>query len=247
MNENKQDTGGLFMLGLFLAIGLIVSAILLSGALKDIKSSGQTINVKGFAERTIKADLGIWSCNVTSRGLDMVTAYDKLKNDIQIAKEYLKKKGINDKDLSVSSVNTQKIFRLNNDGNYTNEIIGYELNQVVKVSSKDVNLIQELSNESTSLIQQGIEIFSNPPEFFYTKLDNLKIQMLGEAAKDAKVRAEQLAKNTDSEVSKLKSARQGVFQITPVNSVDVSDYGEYDLSTIDKSVKVVVTIEFGIE
>jgi len=115
------------------------------------------------------------------------------------------------------------------------------------VTSKNVNLVKDISNDVTVLLQEGIEIFYSPPEFFYTKLNDLKIRMLGEATKDAKVRAEAMAKNSDSEIGKLKSARQGVFQITPVNSVDVSDYGEYDLSSIEKSIKAVVTVAFTIK
>jgi len=247
MKENDANTGGLFMFGLFLAIGLIVSALFLSGALKDMRSGNQAIEVKGYAERNIVSDLGVWNCNIRTRSADMVTAYDQLKNDIKRTKEYILSKGIKTDEITISSVNSQKIFKMNDDGNYTNLIIGYELDQTIKVSSKDIKLIQQLANEATSLIENGIEIFSEPPQFFYTKLNDLKVKMLGEATKDAKIRAEQLATNSGSEVGKLKSAKQGVFQITPINSVDVSDYGEYDLSTIEKTIKAVVTVEFSIE
>ncbi|MFC2131997.1 SIMPL domain-containing protein [Bacteroidota bacterium] len=247
MSNNQQNTGGLFFLGLFLAIGLIISAVLVTASLKDIKKSDQDIMVKGYAERNITSDLGVWSCNIRARAFDMVTAYDKLKNDIQKTKKYILSKGIKEGNMSIESVNTMKIMKMNDEGRYTNQIIGYELEQKITVSSNDVKLIQFLANESTSLIQDGIEIYSYSPQFFYTKLNDLKIEMLGKATKDAKVRAEQLAKNSDSEVGQLKSARQGVFQITPVNSVDVSDYGEYDLTTIGKTIKAVVTVEFSIE
>ncbi|ROL61326.1 SIMPL domain-containing protein [Bacteroidetes/Chlorobi group bacterium ChocPot_Mid] len=247
MKDNEANTGGLFMFGLFLAIGLIVSALFISGALKEMKSGSQTIEVKGYAERTIVSDLGVWHCNIRTRSENMVTAYNKLKSDIQTAKDYLLSKGVKSEEITISSVNSQKIFKVNDEGNYTNIIIGYELDQNIKVSSKNIKLIQILANEATSLIEKGIEIFSEPPQFFYTKLNDLKVKMLGEATKDARERAEQLATNSGSKVGKLKSAKQGVFQITPVNSVDVSDYGEYDLSTIEKSVKAVVTVEFSIE
>ncbi len=234
-------------MGLFLSIGLIISAVLVTDSLKDIKKSDQDIMVKGYAERNITSDLGVWSCNIRARAFDMVTAYAKLKNDIQKTRKYILSKKIKESNMSIESVNTMKIMKMNDEGRYTNQIIGYELEQKITVSSVDVKLIQYLANESTSLIQDGIEIYSYSPQFFYTKLNNLKIEMLGKATKDAKVRAEQLAKNSDSEVGQLKSARQGVFQITPVNSVDVSDYGEYDLTTIGKTIKAVVTVEFSIE
>jgi hypothetical protein len=107
-----------------------------------------------------------------------------------------------------------------------------------------VKLTQEIANQSTSLIQNGVEIASQPPQYYYTKLNDLKLVMLGEATKDAKARAEMIAKNSGSQVGTLKSAQQGVFQITSTNSTDVSDYGEYDLSSIVKTIKAVVTVDF---
>jgi len=226
---------------------LIVSAFLISDTLEDIKSSDQSIVIKGYAEKIIKSDLANWNCSIRASSTDMISAFAKLKSDVEKTKAYLIKSGFKQENISTSSVNTTKIFRINDEGRYTNQIIGYELEQTIKLSSQNVNLIKNISNDATVLIQDGIEIFSFPPEFFYTKLNDLKIIMLGEATKDAKVRADAMAKNSDSEVGKLKSARQGVFQITPVNSVDVSDYGEYDLSTIEKSIKAVVTVEFKIK
>jgi uncharacterized protein len=243
----QNQNGGNFFLGLFLSLGFIISAIILSGAFRDVKKSDQTIMVKGYAEKNITSDLGTWNCNIRVRSSDMVSAYNKLKNDVNRTREYLLSNGIKAEDLTTSSVSTNKIFKLNDEGRYTNQIIGYELDQTIKVSSDNVKLIRTLANETTSLIQEGIEIFSYAPQFFYTKLNDLKVVMLGQATKDAKTRAEQLAKNSDSDVGKLKSARQGVFQITPINSVAVSDYGEYDLTTIEKTIKAVVTVEFSID
>ena len=84
--KDNNNTGGLFFLGLFLAVGLIIAVLILSGTLKDIKSSGHVITVKGYAEKNINSDLGKWSCNITSRSTDMITAFNKLKSDISRTK-----------------------------------------------------------------------------------------------------------------------------------------------------------------
>ncbi len=247
MSNKSSNHIGLSVLGVALALGLIVSAFILSNTLFKIKSEGQEIKVKGYAEMKIKSDLGTWTCNIVSRSFDMVGAYDKLQTSVSKTKRYLLKFGIKSDDMTISSVNTNKIIKRNEKGMLTNEIIGYSLDQSITIKSNNVELIQTIANESTSLIQQGIEIYSYAPQYFYTKLNDLKISMLGKATKDAKLRAEQLAENSGSEVGTLKWASQGVFQITPENSVNVSDYGEYDLSSIDKSIKAVVTIVFTIK
>jgi len=181
------------------------------------------------------------------RSQNLVTAYNKLKQDLQKVLSYLEQKGIDRNDIEVSSVSTIIQYQLTAEGVATNIIDGYVLDQNISITSPNVPEISEIANESTSLIEEGIEFASYNPQYYYTKLDDLKIQLLGEATKNARMRAEELAKNSGSEVGTLKYASQGVFQITPVNSTDVSDYGIYDTSTVDKSIKAVVTIEYSIK
>ena len=112
--------------------------------------------------------------------------------------------------------------------------------------SNDVQKITQISRESTELIQQGIEFISNAPQYFYTKLPELKHELLSEATKDAKRRAEQMAQSTGNKVGVIRSAKMGVFQITPVNSYEVSDWGENDTSSLEKKANAVVRVDFSI-
>lgn len=107
--------------------------------------------------------------------------------------------------------------------------------------------ITAVAREATELINQGVHFSSYPPQYFYTRLSDLKVEMLGSATKDARERAEQLAVNSKSKVGKLRSASMGVFQITAANSTVVSDYGVYDTTTPEKDVKAVVTVSYSIE
>jgi len=243
MNENNSKTG-LFLLGLALAIGLIVSAIIVSGSLVKIKNSDHYVTVKGVAEKKIVSDFASWFCQYSSRSTDLISAYSKLEKDRDMVLGFLQRNGIGREKMKISSVITNKQFQLTSDGKPTNIISGYELLQNIQISVNDVQLVSRISTDITSLIKDGVEIVSYQPQYFFTKLNDLKIAMLGAATKDAKDRADQLAENSGSKISGLKSASQGVFQITPVNSVDVSDMGNYDLTTIEKSIKAVVTIDF---
>jgi uncharacterized protein len=248
--ERKEGTNswiGLMLLGASLAIGLIISTFVIARTVERIKIQNQRIQIKGFAEQKIASDLAVWQSRITTRSQDLVTAYNKLKQDSQKVLAYLEQKGIDRKDMEVSSVSTIIQYQLTPDGIATNIIDGYVLDQNISITSPSVSQISKLANESTSLIEEGIEFASYTPQYYYTKLDDLKIQLLGEATKNARMRAEALAKNSGSEVGTLKYASQGVFQITPVHSTDVSDYGIYDTSTIDKSIKAVVTVEYSIE
>ena len=101
--------------------------------------------------------------------------------------------------------------------------------------------------EATELINQGVEFNSSAPEFLYTKLSDLKVEMIGLASKDAKVRAEQIASSTDNKIGEVRSSKMGVIQINAKNSTDVSDYGMNDVSSLDKTITAVVSMSFSIE
>ena len=247
MNEGRSNTWiGLTLLGICLAIGIIISSLLVAKTVEKVKIQNQRIQVKGFAEKIITSDLVAWQGRITTRSTDLVTAYSKLQKDLQKVLAYLEQKGINKEKVDVSSVTTIIQYQLTSEGITTNVIDGYVLDQTISITSPNVSQVPQIANESTSLIEEGIEFASYAPQYFYTKLDDLKIQLLGEATKNAGMRAEQLASNSGSKVGELRYASQGVFQITPVNSTDVSDYGMYDTSTIEKSIKAVVTIEYSI-
>jgi hypothetical protein len=131
-------------------------------------------------------------------------------------------------------------------GQPSNEIVGYELKQSVTVTSNDVDKIARIAREATELINQGILLESGSPDFYYTKLGDLKVEMLGEAAKDAKARADKIAESTSSSIGNIRSARMGVMQITAPESTEVSDYGINNTSSIEKDVTAVVNASFAV-
>jgi hypothetical protein len=247
MSEKSSDhAGGLLMLGVMLAVGLIVSTVIATRTVERIKTSYQTITVKGYAERAITSDYAVWKGNFMARSNELVDGYNKLERNLGIVLDYLEQNGVRKDDIDVSSVSTSINYVRNEKGEETNEIEGYVLYQSVSISTSDVALIDRMSRESTSLIKQGIEFRSYSPEYLYTKLEELKIEMLGEATANAKQRAGELATNSGSTVGVMRSARQGVFQITPAYSTEVENYGMYDTSTIEKKIKAVVTIDYSI-
>lgn len=239
--STPQNSHGYTILGIALALGFIISSFVIASALKTIKMANQSITVKGYAEKNLTADLAVWRSNVSVRTQTLAEGYDRLQGDLKKIMNYLNSKGIKKEMISVGAVNSMVQFRQEGNTSYRD---GYQMEQMITITSKDVNHIMKLSTDASEIIREGVEFQSYTPEFYYTKLNDLKIEMLGAASKDARVRAETLAKNSKSEVGALKSAQQGVFQITSTNSTEVSDFGEYDLSTIEKTIKSVVTIEY---
>ena len=245
-NQNNHSWLGLFLLGALLAVGIVIATLVIARTVERVKFQNQRIQVKGFAERTITSDMAVWSGQITTRSPELVTAYDNLQADLGKVLSYLEQQGVRKEDISIPSVITTIQYKRTEKGAMTNIVDGYILIQTVKITSSNIEQIADIAGEITVLIKEAIEFDSFPPQYFYTKLDDMKIELLGEATKNAAMRAQQLAENSGSKVGALKYASQGVFQITPVYSTQVSDYGMYDTSTIKKSVKAVVTMEYSI-
>lgn len=246
MENNNRSWLGLSLLGLLLAVGIIIATLVISNTVERVKTQNQRITVKGFAERTITSDVAVWSGQITARSPELVSAYDNLQADLEKVLSYLKEQGVKSEEISKSSVTTNLQYKRTEKGASTNIVDGYILVQTVKITSSDIEQVAEISSSVTNLIKEGIEFDSFSPRYFYTKLDDIKIELLGEATKNAGMRASSLAENSGSKVGALKYASQGVFQITPLYSTEVSGYGVYDTSTIQKSVKAVVTMEYSI-
>ncbi len=235
------------VLGVCIAVATIVSSVILSqGFMKVMKFTKEVILVTGSAQKEIKSDYIVWKGSFARRQTDLPSGYKKLKEDLERVKIYLLSKGVEEEEIIPSQISTATIFKKSKEGKDTNEIEGYELSQVVEIRSTDVGRVDLISRDSTELINDGIQFISDAPRYFYTKLDQLKIEMLAKATENAKLRAESMAKSTGNNVGAIRSAKMGVFQITPVTSTDVSDWGENDTSSFDKKVMAVVSASFAI-
>ena len=170
-----------------------------------------------------------------------------LSENVPRIKQYLIGKGIAENQITVSAISSNTLYGRDANGVQTSEITGYSLRQEVEVRSNDVDRIAQIAREATELLNQGILLESSAPKFYYTQLGDLKIEMLGEAANDAKLRAERIAASTGNKIGTVRSARMGVMQITAADSTEVSDYGINDTSTIDKDMTAVVNISFAVE
>jgi hypothetical protein len=238
----------IIILGICIAAAVIVSSLILSGgALKILKFTREQVSVTGSVTKEITSDYIIWRGSFSRRDVSLKKAYASLKEDLEKIKKYMSSKGVLGKDLTFSAVTTSTVYKKNDKGSDTNDIQYYSLSQALEIRSDDVARITEVSREVTELIDQGIELESNAPEYFYRKLDELKIEMLARASENAKLRAENMVKAAGNKIGFMRSARMGVFQITPATSTEVSDWGVNDTTSLYKKVMAVVTVSFAIE
>ncbi|HEY2846759.1 MAG TPA: SIMPL domain-containing protein [Pyrinomonadaceae bacterium] len=242
MNDRQKYFNAAFAV----AVAMVLSSAVLGYFFAKAKKTEEAITVTGSARKRIKADLVTWSATVTYQSAKASDAYKSLSESVPKVKQYLISKGIAENEITISAVTTSAIQKRGENGVVTSEISGYALKQSLQVRSSDVDKVAEVSREATELINQDILIESNAPEFLYTKLADLKIQMLGDAAADAKTRAARIAESTGSSVGSVRSAKMGVIQVTAADSTDVSDEGISDSSSIDKDITAVVNVSFAV-
>jgi hypothetical protein len=244
---SSERNGNLFNAGFALAVGLVLASIVWAWAYKTKHTGEQTVTVTGSARKRIKSDLIVWKANVSYQSAQLSEAYASLKDRVPRVKAYLVSKGVAEGEIVVSSISTKTMQAKDENGEETGAVNGYVLTQTLEVRSGDVEKIAKISREVTELIDQGILLESQAPEYIYTKLGELKIEMLGEAAKDAKERAQKIASSTGSDVGQVRSARMGVMQITAADSNEVSDYGVNDTSALEKDITAVVNVSFAVD
>lgn len=225
-----------------LGVSFIVCAILGANAFVKARST-DVISVTGSSYKDIVSDSAKWRVQIsTSVGLDGLGAGTaKVKSDLAALNKFLAAKGITKEMITVAPV----IVETRLDYNNGSAPIGYTLRQDVSVEGSDVEKITAVAQESSSLLSQGAIVSTVSLEYFYSKLGELRVSLMGDAMKDAKNRADAIAESVGGSVGALRDASMGVLQVTAVNSMDVSDYGTYDTSALKKRVTAVVRASFG--
>lgn len=226
---------------------IILSVIIFSFVWKSTKNADQTITVTGSAKKTIVSDLGIQRGTLQAISSDRKTAYQIVAQQMPTVISFLNSKGFEEKQIEVFGITGYPVYEISPQGYQTQRISHYVYSQRFEVRSNDVQKIKELSLTLSSLVEKGLDVQPDMPEYLYTKIDDLKIEIQGEAAKNAMERAEKIAHSTGRTLGSLRNARMGVIQITPLNSNMVTDYGINDVTSIDKEITAVVSASFQID
>jgi uncharacterized protein len=245
-DSDLQRCRGLVVFGVILAVAVIAVALIAGRTVKQAKSPARTIVVKGYAQRQITSDWGIWQVELSARSQQIAPSYAKIENDSKLTLNFLAANHVPADATEVSAISIQPLYK-KLENRETNEIEFYELRQTITVSSKDVKLIDKVSREISALIKDGVEIKSQRPSFFYSQISDMKVQMLAEAAKDGQNKAVKIAENSGAKLGRLASAQQGIFQITPVHSFEISDSGFFDTTSVDKMIRAIVTEGYAVE
>ncbi|MDD5164016.1 MAG: SIMPL domain-containing protein [Patescibacteria group bacterium] len=237
MTESKLNVS------VILGVALIISALIFGGFyyFAQSKNSTDALSVTGSTKIRVTSDQAKLIINLSSivYANDLSSGNRDIAHDLALTRDLLKKSGVADTDIVEGPVSMNQVWDQNNTGQ-----IRYQLSQIITVQSNDVNKITDISKKIPTLSEQGAIISVQSLEYYYSKLPDLRVSLLTQAVQDAKARAEKIAEGTGRYVGSVISASNGVVQILTPNSVDISDYGNYDTSSIEKDVMVTIKASF---
>jgi hypothetical protein len=234
------------------AVTIIVSAVIIALALGVgltqvgtgfATRAGNGITVTGSAKTSAVADNAVWTLSVSLSSPTVGAAVKKVDADVAALSSYLTQGGIAADALTLGAVSTFANEEYVN-GNSTGRILSYRASRDVTVRTKDVQLVSKLSQGIGSLLGTGINVNNYGPQYYISNLPELRPELMSEAMKDAKLRAESLTKAVGGSLGSLANVKAGPIQITTPDSTMTADYGAYDTSTINKTVSATVSVTF---
>jgi hypothetical protein len=236
---------------ILIACSVIIAGYLLASGYQNRAKVSQAISVTGSGEENFTSDLIVWRASFSKRDMVLKQAYADLNTDQKTIRKYLTSKGVKSDEIVFEAVDIQKDFNYDYDENgqlRNTNFNGYSLSQSLKIQSKNVDVVENISREVTELIDAGVELNSFAPDYYYTKLAQLKIKMIEAATKDAKNRAEKIAENAGGVLGSLKNADMGVFQITGENTQEEFSWGgNYNTSSKKKTANVTIRLKYEIK
>ncbi len=230
-----------------IGLSIILTAMVFANAYTMRYRSQNRITATGLGEKEFVSDLIVWRGSIVEQNTTIEGGYARLEAGRQKVAQYMKAKGIPDSSVLFLSANVYRQTESQyNNGNYVGErFVGYSLSQDFKVESTDVASVENVSREISSLLAQGVRIESMSPEYFYTKLSDLKQELIEQATADARLRIENMARQSGARMGRLAQGRLGVFQITEANSNEAwSAGGVYNSTSKNKKASITVRLEY---
>jgi len=240
---SKENSNKIIYFAIILGICLIISASIGSFTFYKVRSPEDTLSVTGSVREKVTSDLAKWTANFsrTVPAEDLKAGYQMMQNDQRLVLNFFEDNGFNEEDVTISPVFTDPLYMYDYDPDAPKENL---LRQTVEIQSNDVEKITYMAKNTQELIDKGVIFSIQSLEYYYLKLPELRIELIPDAINDAKLRAQKIAEGSGKKIGVIKSANLGVVQVLPVNSTEVSDWGTYDTSTIEKEVMIPVTVIF---
>jgi uncharacterized protein len=236
------------VVAIIIGFAIIMGTFILGRAFRK-RNENKVMSVTGLSKKDFIADLIVWRASFSKKNMELKTAYESLDKDRETIRKYLLDNGLKENEIIFSAVNITRDYVTEGKGeDAISRFDGFMLKQDIQIESKEVDKIDNISRKVSEVINAGVELNSGQPEYYYTQLAQLKVQMLSEASQDARLRAEKITESAKGSLGSLKSADMGIFQITAQNSnEDYSWGGTFNTTSKKKTATVTVKLNYELE
>ncbi len=240
-NSERNRLAAIVLAAAVLASGMTLGLYKVGSGLAS--RAGNAITVTGTASENATADNAVWTLNLNESQPTLASSVKKIDSSADALKKYLLNGGVAADQIEFGPINSNAVPEYNN-GNPTGRILAYQAYRTVTVRTKDVKLVEKLSNNIGSLLATGVNVGNYGPAYYLSTLDDMRAKLLATAMKDAQARAKAITEAVGGSVGPLLSVTSGPTQVTTKNSLDRAAGGVYDVSTIEKTVNVTLSASF---
>lgn len=246
MAYGRGDGPGLaagLLAAIFIAFGIGLAGVMIAGGLVEARVADRRVTVKGLAEREVKANLAVWPMTVTASGDDLAVVQSEIDADVSVLEGFLVSAGFDAAEVSLGRLRLDDRLA-QNWSSETPQGGRYLINQPVRVRSTNVDLVAQVSRQLGDVVRQGVVLTGwEEPSFVFSRLNEIKPDMLEEATANAREAAQQFADHSGSQLGGIRDANQGVFEILPRDDVP----GDTEAGQIFKRVRVVATVTYQLQ
>ena len=234
----------LFLGLLAISVAIVITADQVTDTIEERRRVDDKISVTGSAREPISANLVRWTLVVANEAETPARAARTLRGHLTEVRSFLRGAGIPADAVSASVVTSERVvIQLSR----RRKLIRHRVTQQLEVRTQDIDAVEPVATRVGELIERGIDVSAGSLRFLSTELTQAKLDALEAATEEAHRRAEILVKGLGGKLGRMRSSSLGVYQVTPRDSTDVSDYGINDTSSRDKDVTAVVTATFAVE
>ena len=241
-----------WIIAIALVLSFGINALLIGRALQRFKMEDRSVNVKGLSEREVKADLVVWNLQIRFVYDNMLEGSTKIEEAKKKVVDFLVQNQISKDDIIIEGISVIDKRANQYENVQQMNTPRYLITQIIQIRSSNVDLVQKVSRMTGELLQAGVVIsnneYGNPIQYYFTRLNDIKPEMISEATKNAREAALKFATENSSSLDRLKKANQGLFTIVDRTAALSTGEGGYASSTIDlyKKVRVVISAEYSI-
>jgi len=222
------------------SMGLTTSGYVLGDGLRRAKMAERTVTVRGVSERDVTADLATWTVSFSDEGTTLAPVQASVDQKSRAVRAFFAQAGFKPNEISDTAIRASQQY----DKDREQERV--TVSRSIQLRSRDAMKVRAAYARQSELIRDGVPMSGSYVSYVFTRLNELKPQMIAEANRNARRSAEQFARDSGAEVGRIKTASQGYFSVGARDGDTCEDCGSSGSDSPFQKVRVVTTIDYDI-